>query len=235
MKRLLVLALALAPAAHAQRSPLSAVQEARIGGTGPGWGPAQATGAPDAPPGDNQRAWATLGADEGLQWLELDYATAVPIESVRIFENCNPGAVVKVEARDEGGEPTVLWEGTAPIKPEPHVFTVDAGARITAKRIRLILDTSKIPGWNEVDAVELIGRDGSHQWATAARASSTYAAIGGGGGPLVELQGQSVRVRIGGETLFGKLGVQSNGFIPLETSLGILQLNPAQIDWISGN
>jgi hypothetical protein len=32
-----------------------------------------------------------------------------------------------------------------------------------------------VPGWNEIDAVELIGRDGSHQWAKQASASSTYA------------------------------------------------------------
>ena len=37
------------------------------------------------------------------------------------------------------------------------------------------LDTTRVPGWNELDAVELVGRDGSRQWATSADASSTYA------------------------------------------------------------
>ena len=39
----------------------------------------------------------------------------------------------------------------------------------------LHLDTTRVSGWNEIDAVELIGRDGSRQWATSAKASSSYA------------------------------------------------------------
>jgi len=37
------------------------------------------------------------------------------------------------------------------------------------------LDRRRVPGWNEIDAVELVGRDGSRQWATSAIASSSYA------------------------------------------------------------
>jgi len=48
------------------------------------------------------------------------------------------------------------------------------------KTIRVVLDTNRTPGWNEIDAVELIG--GGAQWAKQATASSTYnggrAAIG---------------------------------------------------------
>jgi hypothetical protein len=36
------------------------------------------------------------------------------------------------------------------------------------------MDTKRGKGWNEIDAVELIGQDGS-AWATDAAASSTYA------------------------------------------------------------
>jgi len=35
-----------------------------------------------------------------------------------------------------------------------------------------VLDTNRTPGWNEIDAVELIG--GGAQWAKQATASSTY-------------------------------------------------------------
>lgn len=232
MKRLLLL-LALTTPAHAERPALgSPLQQAKVGGTGPGWAPSQAIGAPDASPGDNQRAWATLGADEGAQWLELDYASEVPIEAVRIFENHNPGAVVKVEALASDG-PVVIWQGDAPKKPEPHVFEVAAQAKSTARRIRITLDTSKIPGWNEIDAVELIGRDGSRQWATSAKASSTYASVGGGSGPLVELQGKNVLMRVGGETLRGVLGGQINGFVQIEANGRLLYVNPTQIAWIA--
>ena len=56
---------------------------------------------------------------------------------------------------------------------------------VTARTVKLYLDSAGVPGWNEIDAVELVGRDGSHQWARSATASSTYAERGGGRvGPL---------------------------------------------------
>jgi hypothetical protein len=36
-------------------------------------------------------------------------------------------------------------------------------------------DTTRVGGWTEIDAVELVGRDGSRQWAKSADASSTFA------------------------------------------------------------
>ena len=41
------------------------------------------------------------------------------------------------------------------------------------RRIRLVLDTNRRPGWNEIDAVEIVGPDG-RAWAVDAVASSTY-------------------------------------------------------------
>ena len=67
-----------------------------------------------------------------------------------------------------------------PVNPAPadQMFAVPPG--ITAQSIRVYLDTAKVPGWNEIDAVELIGRDGTRQWAKSATASSTYAQRGSG-------------------------------------------------------
>ena len=39
--------------------------------------------------------------------------------------------------------------------------------------VRIVLDTTRSPGWNEIDAVELVGPQG-RAWASEARASSTY-------------------------------------------------------------
>ena len=58
-------------------------------------------------------------------------------------------------------------------------FQVAAG--VNARSVKVYLDTSRVPGWNEIDAVELIGRDGSRQWARQASASSTYAERGAPG------------------------------------------------------
>lgn len=144
------------------------------------WGPEQATGPPDTQgAGDRPSAWASLGADGGVEWLQTDYAKPVEIAQIRILENDNPGAVVKITALLENGAETVLWQGVEPrlAPPADQLFAVPAGH--LASSIRIYLDTGKVPGWNEIDAVELIGRDGTRQWARGASASSTYAAQSG--------------------------------------------------------
>jgi hypothetical protein len=140
------------------------------------WGPEQVTGEPDTlQAGDISTAWASLEQDGGEEWLKLDYENAVDIAEVRVRETHNPGAVSKVTAITPGSGEATLWEGVEP-KSAPPVemsFTVPNG--VNAKSIKVYLDTKRVPGWNEIDAVELIGRDGSHQWAKQASASSTYA------------------------------------------------------------
>ena len=122
----------------------------------------QATGEPDTlVAGDLKTAWAPKGQDIGKQWLELSYNQAVfPLE-VRVHETYNPGAVIKLEARDEKGKLHVLWEGAdttekAPAYLELKVPLKEDGAFRT-DCMRLTLDTDQVSGYNEIDAVELIG------------------------------------------------------------------------------
>jgi hypothetical protein len=145
------------------------------------WGPEQATGAPDSGPGDQRTAWAALAADGGAEWLECGFGQAVEIAQVRVLENDNPGALTKIVAVLPGGGEIIIWQGAEPqaTAPADHAFNAPPG--IIAAKIRLHLDTAKVPGWNEIDAVELIGRDGSRQWAETAAASSTYAQPRNGG------------------------------------------------------
>ena len=42
-------------------------------------------------------------------------------------------------------------------------------------RIRIYLDSPKVPGWNEIDAVGLLDTTGTTHWADSATASSSYA------------------------------------------------------------
>jgi hypothetical protein len=51
-------------------------------------------------------------------------------------------------------------------------FPVPPGVR--SDQIKVYLDTARVPGWNEIDAVELIGADGTRQWASGSSASSYY-------------------------------------------------------------
>jgi hypothetical protein len=114
--------------------------------------------------------------DGGAEWLKVDYERETQVAEVRVRETYNPGAIVRVTAVLAGGEEALLWEGEEPSAQAPidRSFPV-ANVNVPTKSIKIYLDTKKVPGWNEIDAVELIGKDGSRQWATQASASSSYA------------------------------------------------------------
>lgn len=143
---------------------------------GRGWGFEQATGMPNTnADGDHPTAWAPRQPDGGAEWLWLDFPALTDLAEVRIRETYNAGAISRVTAMMNGRE-VVLWEGTAGPGKAPRDFVVPVSGNIRAQSVVLHLDTARVEGWNEIDAVELVGRDGSRQWASHANAGSTYAA-----------------------------------------------------------
>lgn len=123
------------------------------------WSALQATGKPDTlQAGDHRTAWASLRADTGEEWLELSYDVAVLPTHVRIHETYNPGAVVRIDAQDAEGTWHVLWAGQDSTRDCPAWFTVAfRRPAFAAKSIRVTIDSLAVAGWNEIDAVELIG------------------------------------------------------------------------------
>ena len=127
-----------------------------------GYSALQATGAPNTPSyADVGTAWTSTDPDGGEETIELTFDHPVVPTAIDIYESYNPGSVVMVEALDPGSDEwTVLWEGDAQtgeavltvFSPEltPPDFATDV--------IRLTLDTATVPGWNEIDAVQLFGR-----------------------------------------------------------------------------
>jgi hypothetical protein len=141
------------------------------------WSPEQATGAPDTmEAGDRPTAWASRQPDGGPEWLKVDYTKEVEIAEVRVRETYNPGAVVRLTAVFPDGRESLVWEGTEPPAQAPvdRPFAPSFGT-VSGRSLKIYLDTRKVLGWNEIDAVELIGKDGTRQWATNATASSTFA------------------------------------------------------------
>jgi hypothetical protein len=144
------------------------------------WGPGQAAGPPDTEEAeDAPTAWTPLEPDSGPEWLLVRFERAVAVAEVRIRESLNPGAVRRVSATLEDGSSFLIWEGDDPTTSAPADLVVRPDREVSAREIRVELDTSRRPGFNAVDAVELVGRDGSRQWASEAEASSTYATLGG--------------------------------------------------------
>jgi hypothetical protein len=140
------------------------------------WGPEQVVGQANThQPGDIPTAWASRRPDGGEEWLHVNYDQPVDIAEVRVRETYNPGAIAKITAFLPNGQEVTIWEGTEPITEAPIDTAFAPSTRVQANSVKIYMDTRRVPGWNEIDAVELIGRDGTRQWATSATASSTYA------------------------------------------------------------
>jgi hypothetical protein len=148
------------------------------GGPKRSWGHEQAAGEPDTlHPGDIPSAWASKSPDGGEEWLKLDYDRPVDLQQIRVFESHNPGAISQVAALLPDGSETTLWEGTLDPSDENEVVTSEflVNTTVRAQSVKVYLDTARVPGWNEIDAVQLVGRDGSKQWASASSSSTSYA------------------------------------------------------------
>ncbi len=145
---------------------------------GPSWSPGQAAGPPNTGNhGDYSTAWASQQQDGGAEWLKVKYAKSVEVSEINIHESYNPGAVSRVSAILPDGSQKVIWEGVEPPEQGLVERTVKVPPGIRSDQIMIELDTRRVPGWNEIDAVEIVGRDGSRQWGAESTASSYF---GGG-------------------------------------------------------
>ena len=147
-------------------APLLAVQwAATVRGvsseyTATSWAAARVLGAPDVYPGhgDNAQAWASHGADDGTEWIEVGYDHPMPISAVKIFETYNPGAVSRVELITSSGGMILAYAGAAQPRGEAayeHAITVSC-TQEPIVAVRVVLDSQAVPGWNELDAIGLV-------------------------------------------------------------------------------
>jgi hypothetical protein len=142
------------------------------------WGPEQATGEPDTEgAGDLTTAWASRTPDGQDEWLLLEYDRAIVPVAVIVCETFNPGALSRITMFRPDTEEVEVWKGSDPIPPgrDRGIAVIPVAAGFTTDKIKLFLDSRKVPGWNEIDAVGLIDEMGKTHWAIRAQASSTYA------------------------------------------------------------
>lgn len=140
----------------------------------PSYSPHKAIGPPDADPNrDHPNAWAYSSPEMGRQWIELSYQPPRRANALRIHEVNVPGEIIQVHLIDEAGGSRVIWSGDDPTT-QPGVFELRFNpTSYRVQRVRIVLDSDKKQGWGEIDAVQMLGPDGS-AWAASARASSSY-------------------------------------------------------------
>jgi hypothetical protein len=120
----------------------------------------QATGAPNVDQeGDNGNAWASKTPDAGIEWIKLSFARPVAATGLRIRENAGAGAVIKVDLLDTDGNQHPLWSGKDPTKGINYLMLTFPKTGYKVKGVKITLATNLVPGYNEIDAVQLLGSD----------------------------------------------------------------------------
>jgi hypothetical protein len=126
------------------------------------WSAAQATGKPDVfKCGDNTSAWASEN-NNTVEWIELTFPDPVIPTEINIYQSFNPSQIVEVMMYAANGERNIAWEGypeLVKICPDLMTITLDQGVNVEVNKIRITIDQQVNGwGWNEIDAVELVGR-----------------------------------------------------------------------------
>lgn len=124
------------------------------------WHGEQALWAPNVFPthADDSRAWASEDADGGIEHVTVSFSYPVRATSVLIVETFNPGAVMRVDDLTDG-RATALWSGTASPATSSRIMRLDLAQPRTIDTLRIVLDTRRVSGWNELDAIGLIAAE----------------------------------------------------------------------------
>jgi hypothetical protein len=127
----------------------------------PQWSAMQAVGEPDVEDcEDSSDAWASLQSNT-KEWIELSYETPVYPTEITIHMNYNPSQVVEVQIITVDGKAYTVTEAepeVVPYCPDAYAITLDLTKQILVDKVKIFIDQSELGiGWNEIDAVELVG------------------------------------------------------------------------------
>jgi hypothetical protein len=164
----------LPPTARGQWADSATASDAAgglFGGNSDDQSPSAAIGAPDVDVcDDSMSAWTTSQPNDGFHHLELKYYDKVYPKTIRIHETFNPGAIDRIELLNNNEYITVwdskpydyrkcpMWFETSFNGEFKENITMDM-LNFKTDTVKITIDTNKIDGWNEIDAVELIGYD----------------------------------------------------------------------------
>jgi hypothetical protein len=127
----------------------------------PEWAAIQAVGEPNTPRcGDYQTAWATAGSDIQAT-LVLTFTQDVHVTGINIVQSFNPDQVSRVELVGNFNRGVTVYasEPRQVDQPCPFVLTIPVEkTEQTYDKVRITIDQSVLGlGWNQIDAVELLG------------------------------------------------------------------------------
>ncbi len=123
------------------------------------WAANQVTGAPNVEKyGDDGNAWAPKTEDAGMEWLDVTFANPVNATEVRIRESCGSGTIIRIDLFDEQGVSHTVWAGVDPTTELNYLMITFPRTTYKTNRIKITLATNVVQGWNEIDAIQLVGK-----------------------------------------------------------------------------
>jgi hypothetical protein len=124
------------------------------------WSAAQATGPANTDKcGDTRTAWSTL-EPTSLGTLNLYFAQLVRPTEVRVHQSFNPGFITRIDLIDIYGKIHTVFESVPQTNPQcPFVLVIPVkDADYPTNTVTVYIDQSgSVSGWDQIDAVELIG------------------------------------------------------------------------------
>lgn len=146
------------------------------------WSIDQVLGAPDTSiVGDVATAWASATPDGQQEWIIVEFDKEVVAAKLDVIESFNPGAISRVSTVSALGTETVVWDVAGSSSTTTQLTnSIMTSSSITfsnpvkSRRFKIEINSPKVRGWNEIDAVRLVDQQGNTQWASSAWASSSF-------------------------------------------------------------
>jgi outer membrane protein OmpA-like peptidoglycan-associated protein len=161
MKKYLILFCLISLTASAQTrwaTQLLGVSSEYAQGHGQQYRGTQALGKPSKLPQaqSGASAWRPAQENTGNEWIKVGFDAPAPVRQVAVAENFGAGCIVQILAYDPQGKEYLLHQNTEPQpKPAGRMWRVvlKAPTPYAVAAIKVVLNTQKVAGWNEIDAI----------------------------------------------------------------------------------
>jgi hypothetical protein len=125
------------------------------------WSAENAAGSPNTERcGDYQTSWASAASDS-ISTLVLTYTQPVYPQAVIVYQTFNPDQVSQIRVLGVEDDTQVIYEAEPQQidQPCPYILTVPVSdVNFRVNRLEVTVDQSVLGmGWNQIDAVELVG------------------------------------------------------------------------------
>ena len=126
------------------------------------WSAEQVLGSPDTYPahGDRPTAWCPkMNNTDQTEFIRVGFESPTYMEGLKVYETCNPGAIVRVVAVDEVGQSYSLWQPERPetIFVKKRIFRIQLPpTKYKVDMVEIHLRPQANSGWNQIDAIGLL-------------------------------------------------------------------------------